>query len=225
MGAPAPTWPNRLPHRQNPKAALLPSPPPGRPTSPSPLSSKPAEIREEGELRWGGQGRGCGRGAALAARRGERRQDRRASTLATRAARTWVAQPGGAANVSPYRGVKKKEERRPEPYTVSAPIIEGGKTGTFFMPQNAHGNSSQPNAEFTVDSKLSNSQSISIPFLSPAAFRLLPLPHSPSPFPSVSSRQIRPAAPFSSRWIQAGSGSARRRRLPFLPQAAFPFPR
>ncbi|KAG2595042.1 hypothetical protein PVAP13_5KG046600 [Panicum virgatum] len=26
MDAPAPTWPNRLPHRQNPKAALLPTP-------------------------------------------------------------------------------------------------------------------------------------------------------------------------------------------------------
>ena len=33
MDAPAPTWPNR----QNPKAALLPSPPPGRPASPKPL--------------------------------------------------------------------------------------------------------------------------------------------------------------------------------------------
>ncbi|KAG2625913.1 hypothetical protein PVAP13_3KG290200 [Panicum virgatum] len=47
MGAPAPTWPNRLPHRQNPKAALLPSPPPGRPASPNPFSSKPAGVGEE----------------------------------------------------------------------------------------------------------------------------------------------------------------------------------
>ena len=71
------------------------------------------------------------------------------------------------------------------------------------------------------DPKLSNSRSI---FHHLSVSRSLPHPHSPSPFPSVSSRQIRPAAPFSSRWIQAGSGSARRRRLPFLPQVALHFP-
>ena len=37
MSAPAPTWSGRLPRRQNPKAALPPSPPPGRPASPEPL--------------------------------------------------------------------------------------------------------------------------------------------------------------------------------------------
>ena len=61
--APSPTWPNRLRRRQNPKAALLPSPPPGRPTSPSPFSSKPAGIREEESS--GGAGKGEGAGAAL----------------------------------------------------------------------------------------------------------------------------------------------------------------
>ena len=34
-GTPAPTWPDRLPRRQNPNAALPPSPSPGRPKAPS----------------------------------------------------------------------------------------------------------------------------------------------------------------------------------------------
>jgi len=81
-----------------------------------------------------------------------------------------------------------------------------------------------PNAEFTVDRKLSNSRSI---FHSLPVPRSLPLPHSPSPFPSLSSRQIRPAAPLPSRWIQAGSRPARHRRRappPLPPSSRAPLP-
>ncbi|RLN22003.1 hypothetical protein C2845_PM07G16110 [Panicum miliaceum] len=44
MGAPAPTWPDRLPRRQNPNAALLPSPPSGRPASRAPSPLSPPEL-------------------------------------------------------------------------------------------------------------------------------------------------------------------------------------
>ncbi|RLN12418.1 hypothetical protein C2845_PM09G05640 [Panicum miliaceum] len=51
MGAPRPNLarppPPSPPSHQNPNAALLPSPPPGRPNSPSPFSSKPAGVGEE----------------------------------------------------------------------------------------------------------------------------------------------------------------------------------
>lgn len=44
MGAPALTWLDHLPRRQNPNTALLPSPPPGWPASTSSFSSKPAGV-------------------------------------------------------------------------------------------------------------------------------------------------------------------------------------
>ena len=58
----------------------------------------------------------------------------------------------------------------------------------------------------------------------PAAFSF-PIPS--HTLPSLSSRQIRPAAPFSSRWIQARSRPARHRRRappPLPPSSRAPLP-
>ena len=79
-------------------------------------------------------------------------------------------------------------------------------------------------AEFTVDRKLSNSRSISISFLcpqpSPSPF---PLTHF-LPFPLDRSDRQRPFPLDGSRRDPDRRATAAARRLPFLPQAALPFP-
>ena len=79
-------------------------------------------------------------------------------------------------------------------------------------------------AEFTVDRKINNSRSISISFMCPAAFPSpFPLAHY-LPFPLDRSDRQLPFPLDGSRRDPDRRATAAARRLPFLPQAALPFP-